>query len=224
MAKVPFFNDDIEFVSKLPNKPTADMGMPPATLKAEFDKAGKAIQMFLNETLIPAVNGIIAITGAVDKTITVDGAPADAKAVGDRLYNVEARIKNDVLKKTGGEMSGCIAMGGNRVTGLGTPADGGDAATKGYVDSRRKAWTVALPEEDWTCDGPYVQSVYVDGITGTDSPHYGVVLSGTTEEKLARKEAFGYIDQLETADGAITFTCLEDKPEVSLTIQLEVNR
>ena len=224
MAKVPFFNDDIEFVSKLTNKPTADMGMPPATLKAEFDKAGKAIQMFLNETLIPAVNGIIAITGTVDKTLTVDGAPADAKAVGDRLYTAEDRIKNDVLKKTGGEMSGGIAMGGNRVTGLGTPADGGDAATKGYVDSRRKAWTVTLPAEDWTGEGPYVQSIAVDGITETDSPHYGVVLSGTTEEKLSQKEAFGYIDELVTAEGAVTFTCLEDRPEAELTVQLEVNR
>ena len=121
-------------------------------------------------------------------------------------------------------MEGELNLGGFRITGLGTPSAVEDAATKGYVDSRRAAWTVALPAEGWTGVGPYVQSIAVDGITGTDSPHYGVVLSGTTEEKLARKEAFGYIDQLETVDGAITFTCLEDKPEVSLTIQLEVNR
>ena len=128
------------------------------------------------------------------------------------------------VSRLGDTMEGELNLGGFRITGLGTPSAVKDAATKGYVDSRRAAWTVALPAEGWTGVGPYVQSIAVDGITGTDSPHYGVVLSGTTEEKLARKEAFGYIDQLETADGAITFTCLEDKPEVSLTIQLEVNR
>lgn len=95
----------------------------------------------------------------------------------------------------------------------------------GYVlKENHKVVIVNLPSSGWTGGDPYVQSIAVNGITETDSPHYGVVLSGTTEEKLARKEAFGYIDQLETADGAITFTCLEDKPEVSLTIQLEVNR
>ena len=121
-------------------------------------------------------------------------------------------------------MEGALAMSGFRVTGLGTPSEAEDAATKGYVDSRRKAWTVTLPAEDWTGEGPYVQSISVDGITETDSPHYGVVYAGTAEEKLSQKEAFGYIDELVTAEGAVTFTCLEDRPEVSLTIQLEVNR
>lgn len=38
------------------------------------------------------------------------------------------------LPKAGGTMSGAIAMGGNKITGLGAPQNDGDAANKKYVD------------------------------------------------------------------------------------------
>ena len=38
------------------------------------------------------------------------------------------------LPTTGGTMTGAIAMGGEKITGLGTPSADGDAATKKYVD------------------------------------------------------------------------------------------
>lgn len=45
-------------------------------------------------------------------------------------------LDNDVLKYTGGTMTGDIAMSGMKVTGLGTPTDDADAATKKYVDDK----------------------------------------------------------------------------------------
>lgn len=95
------------------------------------------------------------------------------------------------------------------------------AAPKVYVDGKHFEATVTLLASGWA-GTPYTQTIAVEGILATDKPHYGVVLSGDT--KLEQKEAFALVDDLDTEDGSITFTCLEDKPEVDLTVQLEVNR
>jgi len=55
----------------------------------------------------------------------------------DPLYVNKTYIDNaDALKvaKAGDSMSGNLAMGGNKVTGLGTPSANADAVTKSYVD------------------------------------------------------------------------------------------
>lgn len=60
-----------------------------------------------------------------DKTLTLEDNAADAKAVGDEIKKL--------LPKSGGTMTGDIAMGGNKVTGLGAPEADGDAVPKSYV-------------------------------------------------------------------------------------------
>ena len=46
-----------------------------------------------------------------------------------------AALDNGKVAKAGDTMTGNLAMGTNKVTGLGTPTDSSDAATKGYVDT-----------------------------------------------------------------------------------------
>jgi hypothetical protein len=67
------------------------------------------------------------------------------------------------LPKAGGTMTGDIATGGHKITGLPTPAASDEAATKSYVDGR----TAARPDTSpnctvcWTCDEaapPYANS------------------------------------------------------------------
>lgn len=58
-----------------------------------------------------------------DSTLTTAAAAAQSTA-------------NAALPKAGGTMSGAIAMGTNKITGLGNPTVAQDAATKNYVDTQ----------------------------------------------------------------------------------------
>lgn len=173
-----------------------------------------AVQDIVKKTTVEYLETHPTIT---DATLTKADFAADSKAVGDAI--------NKVLPKSGGQMTGAIDMAGSRVTGLGDPEAAGDGASKGYVDGKHFLVTVALPAASWAGDAaPYTQTVAVPGMLETDTPHYGVVYSGTAEEKGLQKEGFALVDDLDTGAGSVTFTCFEEAPEVDLTIQLEVNR
>lgn len=120
------------------------------------------------------------------------------------------------LARSGGAMTG-------HVTVLAPTADM-HPATRKYVDGKHAVFVVNLAANGWTGNGPYVQTVAVEGILSTDQPHYSPVYDANQETRLAQKEAFACVDDLDTADGSVTFTCFEDKPEVNIPIQMEVNR
>jgi hypothetical protein len=121
------------------------------------------------------------------------------------------------LSRSGGDMTG-------HMTVL-EPAQDANPATKKYVDgvvtNTHMTAQVTLPASGWSSEAPFTQTVAVEGILATDRPHYGVVY---TENWEAEKEAFALVDDLDTADGSVTFTCFEEKPEVNIPIQMEVNR
>ena len=128
------------------------------------------------------------------------------------------------LPSAGGGMTGPIAMGGNKVTELGTPIDSGDAATKGYVDSKRITKAATIPTNWSGSSAPYTQSISVTGILSTDAPHITPVYSSTLETALMEKDAWAMISKAETSNGTVTFTCFEDKPATEIPIQIEVMR
>ena len=72
--------------------------------------------------------------------------------------------------------------------------------------------------------GEYVQSVEVAGILATDNPIVDVVLDALKDTALSQLEAWSCVSKIETSDGSITVTCLEEAPTVALPIQLKVVR
>ena len=233
MAKIPEFSDDMEIIQKLSDYPEQDM-LTTSQFKACFDKAGILIKTFINKYVVPAINNYVA---SQDGLLSVEGGAmkGNISMAGNRVTGLGEPIADSdsatkkytdaKLPKSGGTMTGPIAMGGNKVTGMGDPEASGDGASKGYVDGKHFLATVSLPAASWAGDvAPYTQTVAVPGMLETDTPHYGVVYSGTAEEKTAQKEGFSLVDDLDTAAGSVTFTCFEEKPAVDLTVQLEVNR
>ena len=75
------------------------------------------------------------------------------------------------LNKAGDTMSGALAMGANKITGVGTPADPADAATKGYVDAF-VSQTVNI------ADGAIATAKVADGAITTAKLADGSVTSG----------------------------------------------
>ena len=219
---IPLMEEDVEVISKLGDVPGSDDGLSTAQLKARFDLAAVRIKRYINETMLPHLNQLVDVkallNGILDSTLSLADKAANAKATGDALAKK--------LDKTGGNVTGNIDMGGKRIGNLGDPVSGRDAVCKEYLESytSTRRLTLTLPVSGWSASAPYTQSVAAGGVLSTDTPHWGVVYSNDVATALAQKEAFAVIDDLDTADGSVTFTCFEDKPEVDLTIQMEVNR
>jgi hypothetical protein len=217
---IPKLETDVQIVSKIPDYPGSEGGLSPDAFKAKFDEAPQIIKDFINDVLIAELNTLVDVQALLinilDSTLTLSDKAANAKATGDEL-----RKK---LDKSGGTMVGPINMSGRKLEKVGNPTEPTDAVNKAYVDEKRKTFSVNVPVSGWTGEGPYIQTVAVAGILATDAPHYGPVYAEEQETRLAQKEAFAMVDELETIDGFVTLTCFEDKPEADLSIQMEVNR
>jgi len=114
-----------------------------------------------------------------------EGAVTSAKIANDTIVDADinsaaaiaqskiANLTTDLAAKlalAGGTMTGAIAMGTNKITGLGTPTDGTDAATKNYVDS-------AAQGIDWKAS---VRAATTANVTLASDLENGDVLDGVT--------------------------------------------
>ncbi len=108
-------------------------------------------QTLTNKTLTsPKINEDVTLTATATELNILDGATVSAAELnildGATLSTTELNYVDGVtssiqtqldakLALAGGTMTGAIAMGTNKITGLGTPTDAADAATKAYVDA-----------------------------------------------------------------------------------------
>lgn len=122
---------------------------------------------------------------------SISNLVASAPSTLDTLNEIATALGNDPnlsttlttsiatkLPLAGGTMTGAIAMGTNKITGLGTPTAGTDAATKSYVDTSAAG---GLPLSGGTMTGNIVMGS--NKVTSTATP--------TTNDDLTRK---GYVD------------------------------
>ena len=72
--------------------------------------------------------------------------------------------------------------------------------------------------------GEYVQTIEVSGILASDNPVVDVVLDASKDTAPRQLEDWSCVSKIETSDGSITVTCLEEAPTVALPIQLKVVR
>lgn len=147
-------NENLSIIQNLGDNPNSDNNLSAELLKMKFDEAAKIIQQYLNGQVVPFVNELDAtFSSNIDPTLTSEVKAAQAKATGDEIRKR--------LPLAGGTMEGSIAMGGNKITGLVTPTDDADAATKAYADAM-------LPKSGGTMSG----ALTMDGnkITGLGTP------------------------------------------------------
>lgn len=165
------------------------------------------------------------ITGLVDPVADEDAARkryVDTK-ISTAAGNAETNAKNASLPKAGGTMTGNIDLGGNALTNVKAPAAATDAATKGYVDGKRKTFTATVSTA-WVGSGPYTQAVAVSGILASDMPHITPVYSTDNATAQAQQEAWACVSRGVAAAGGIQFACFSEKPAVAIPIQIEVMR
>lgn len=112
VANAPFeleiMGGDIAFISKLDDEPNDVGGMTSAELKAEFDKAGLAIQRYLNEYLVPkiveedATNEVRAASEAervANEATRVANEEARISAEAERVSSEAQRVENEIRRE-----------------------------------------------------------------------------------------------------------------------------
>ena len=166
----------------------------------------------LTDLATPTAASSAATKGYVDTEVAglVDSAPGTldtlnelAAALGDDP-DFATTITNQIATKlalAGGTMTGAIAMGTNKITGLGTPTVSTDAATKAYADTMlplaggtmtgnivlgsNKATSTATP----SADDDLTRKGYVDSILGSATSAATSAANAATSESNAATSA-----------------------------------
>jgi hypothetical protein len=132
-----------------------------------------ATQTLTNKTLTsPKINEDVVMLASSTELNILDGATLSTTEL-NYVDGVTSAIQTQLdakLALAGGTMTGAIAMSTNKITGLGTPTDGTDAATKNYVDS-------AAQGIDWKAS---VRAATTAAVTLASDLENGDVLDGVT--------------------------------------------
>jgi hypothetical protein len=191
--------DDIHETEFVVTDPTSDVALtfPNATgtiaLTSDITVSASSTNTFSNKSISLASNTVTGTTaefntalsdsnfvttgdtGSVTSTMIADGTivNADINASAAIAQSKIDGLTTDLgakLALAGGSMTGAIAMGTNKITGLGTPTDSTDAATKAYVDAVTEGLHIH----------PSVVAATTENVTLASALENGDVLDGVT--------------------------------------------
>jgi hypothetical protein len=130
-------------------------------------------QTLTNKTLTsPKINEDVVLTATATELNYVDGVTSAIQT------QLDAK-----LALAGGTMTGAIAMGTNKITGLGTPTADTDAATKAYVDAARSGLDVKASVRAATTAGITLSGEQtIDGVSVVAGDRVLVKNQGTGSE------------------------------------------
>jgi hypothetical protein len=150
-------------------------------------------------------------TFVVDKTLSISGACADAKATGeaiDRLDSVVEESKEAYDKA----VEGMIEVAKQVITDIGA------ATTTTYT---------ATATTDWLADdtnGGYLQMVELEGILATDNPIADIVMGDDVAANELYAKAWSCITRIVTDDDMVNLYANKEAPTTAFTMQLKVVR
>ena len=177
-----------------------------AEMKSEFDIWFTDVKTLLDDDVATAfANEIAALQGKFDK-LAREGAIYDT---------IEDSNVDVILGSDGTPLYGKIIIG---IPGGVSDSDNGSGTSRFIRNA-------VLQSSGWSDgDAPYTQVVNVSEVTSNDTPHICLIMPDDTEDAIVHREAWGLVCKAVSIGGGIIFTCFEDKPEVSLTVQIEVIR
>lgn len=174
-----------------------------STMRSEFDIWFADVQALLEDDIATALASEVALLQGKFDDLAREGAVYDT---------VEDFDYDKILGSDGTPIQGKVILSVGSASGSGSSGD-------------RSAFMANLSESGWIGEeAPFTQRIPAPDISASDTPHVTCVLSDDVETALAQREAWGMVCSGKTESGSIIFTCLEDKPEVSVTIQIEVIR
>jgi len=160
----------------------------------------------------------------------INGAPtildtlkeiADALTADEGTAATLATTVSGKVSKAGDTMSGNLAMGTNKITGLGTPTAGTDATTKDYVDTANTNQSTTLTAAIATAKSEAISAASTDATTKANSAQSAATSAAATDATTkanaaqAAAEATAATARNAVLDGTTKFTAVNINDLVS---------
>lgn len=135
-----------------------------------------------------------------------------------------AQKNSDITKaEIEAKLVGTISTHGHVVTkqdvGLGN-VDNVEQATKAEFDAHLVVRTATIGTSWSGSAAPFSQAISVNGVQSGHNPVIAPVYSTNNNTAIKQKEAWNMVGKIIVNNGSITVTCFEDKPSVSIPIQI----